>query len=240
MKQLEFVPEINVRRGVPKANSVDVARHFDKSHKDVLKAIRELDCSSDFNRRNFAPIYYVDKMNRNQPMYEMTRDGFVFLAMGFTGKKAAEWKEKYIETFNVMEATILQMKDGVLVGVRVEGKIARFSLTDVIQQFVEYADSQGSNNAKWYFTTITKATYTIFEVQNKTNLPLRDMLNIEQLSYLRTTEFKIRDILIEGMGAGLHYKKIYKLVKRKIDAVAEVVGVTPVISTGQQVRSLAA
>lgn len=36
-------------------------------------------------------------------MYIMNRDGFSLLAMGFTGKKALEWKLKYINAFNEME-----------------------------------------------------------------------------------------------------------------------------------------
>ena len=45
-------------------------------------------------------------------MYEMTRDGFVYLAMGFTGKKAAEFKERYIGDFVANDvATMLGYTD---------------------------------------------------------------------------------------------------------------------------------
>ncbi|HHL2105229.1 TPA: Rha family transcriptional regulator [Escherichia coli] len=37
------------------------------------------------------------------PCYQITRDGFAFLAMGFTGKRAAQFKEAYINAFNQME-----------------------------------------------------------------------------------------------------------------------------------------
>lgn len=37
---------------------------------------------------------------REYPAYRLTRDGFAFLAMGFTGKKAAAWKERFLEAFN--------------------------------------------------------------------------------------------------------------------------------------------
>lgn len=40
---------------------------------------------------------------REFPAYRLTRDGFSFLAMGFTGKKAAAWKEKFLMAFNAME-----------------------------------------------------------------------------------------------------------------------------------------
>ncbi|MDY5481880.1 MAG: Rha family transcriptional regulator [Veillonella caviae] len=42
------------------------------------------------------------------PFYLMNRDGFSLLAMGFTGKKALQWKLKYIEAFNEMEETLKQ------------------------------------------------------------------------------------------------------------------------------------
>lgn len=86
--------------------SLAISNHFNKKHKDVLRAIQELDCSKEFNERNFAPISYLDSMNRQKPAYEITRDGFVFLCMGFTGHAAAVWKEKYIAAFNAMEVEI--------------------------------------------------------------------------------------------------------------------------------------
>lgn len=87
-----------------------MAEHFGKTHKSVLRAMRNLECSADFRGRNFAPIQIdVDfgmGRTRQDPAYRMTRDGFVFLAMGFTGKEAAQWKEAYIDTFNRMEAAL--------------------------------------------------------------------------------------------------------------------------------------
>ena len=47
-----------------------------------------------------------DKYGRNQKIYLMNRDGFSLLCMGFTGKKALEWKLKYIDAFNKMEETL--------------------------------------------------------------------------------------------------------------------------------------
>jgi len=52
------------------------------------KAIKNLECPEDFGRRNFAPSNYLNEQGKQQPAYEITRDGFVLLAMGFTGPKA--------------------------------------------------------------------------------------------------------------------------------------------------------
>lgn len=84
--------------------SLAVSQHFGKKHQHVLEAIRNLDCSQDFNASNFRPITYTDGRGRQKPAYEITRDGFSFLCMGFTGAVAAAWKEKYIAAFNALEA----------------------------------------------------------------------------------------------------------------------------------------
>ena len=59
--------------------SLDISNRFGRQHKDVLEAIRSLDCSPEFGRRNFTPSVYHNSQNKAQPMFELTRDGFVFL-----------------------------------------------------------------------------------------------------------------------------------------------------------------
>lgn len=90
--------------------SLRVAEVFGKRHADVLRAVKSLDCSEDFRERNFALILKISDLGngrtRKDPMYSITRDGFMFLVMGFTGKTAAKWKEAYIKAFNEMEAKI--------------------------------------------------------------------------------------------------------------------------------------
>lgn len=88
--------------------SLDISNRFGKQHKDVLRAIDNLDCTPEFNRRNFAPISYNDGHQRLQRAFEITRKGFSFLCMGFTGPQAALWKERYIEAFDQMEAALRQ------------------------------------------------------------------------------------------------------------------------------------
>lgn len=97
---------VTVENGVPMTTSLVVAEKFDRRHKNVVQAIQNLECSEEFGRLNFQPISYADTYGRQQTCYRMTRDGFSFLCMGFTGKKAAQWKEAYIKAFNAMEATL--------------------------------------------------------------------------------------------------------------------------------------
>ena len=84
-----------------------VSDAFGKVHRDVARSIKELNCSDEFRVRNFTQSYYVSPQNKKLQCYEMTRDGFSILCMGFSGAKAMEWKEKYINAFNEMESGLL-------------------------------------------------------------------------------------------------------------------------------------
>ena len=90
--------------------SIIIAEHFRKRHDNVLKAIRSAECSAEFNRLNFEEVSYIDAKGQKRPSYCITRDGFMFLAMGFTGKEAAMWKERFINAFNEMEEKIRDRK----------------------------------------------------------------------------------------------------------------------------------
>ncbi|EOW5199754.1 Rha family transcriptional regulator [Escherichia coli] len=96
-------PEIAIVDGQAVTSSLAVANFFSKRHDDVLKKIRTLECSASFTSRNFSVSDYTDCTGRKLPCYQITRDGFAFLAMGFTGKRAAQFKEAYINVFNQME-----------------------------------------------------------------------------------------------------------------------------------------
>ena len=97
------VYEVN---GVETTNSKNVADVFGKDHRHVLRDIDKLDCSNDFRESNFGLSSYISKQNKELPCVEMTRDGFAFLCMGYTGKKAAQFKEAYISEFNSMANTL--------------------------------------------------------------------------------------------------------------------------------------
>lgn len=99
-------PALEARAGQITATSLQVAEHFQKRHTNVIRAIRNLEVSDEFGRLNFEPSTYLNEQGKKQPMYHVTRDGFAMLAMGFTGKEAARWKEAYISTFNAMETKL--------------------------------------------------------------------------------------------------------------------------------------
>lgn len=89
------------------ANSLDIAKVFEKEHKNVLRII---DNMSERGKRNFEPTSYIDSFNRSQKMYEMNRDGFSFLVMGFTGEKADNFKLDFIDGFNKLENEVKRVQ----------------------------------------------------------------------------------------------------------------------------------
>ena len=65
--------------------SLIVAEVFEKRHDNVLQSIKEMSCTPEFSQLNFQEAYYLDAQGKERIMYNLTRDGFSFLAMGFKG-----------------------------------------------------------------------------------------------------------------------------------------------------------
>jgi Rha family phage regulatory protein len=96
-----------LKNGQPVTSSFQIAEHFGKAHKHVLESIRALECSTIFRESNFRLTYEIKTIgnsSRKTPCYEVTRDGFTLLCMGFVGQAAMQWKEAYIAAFNQIEA----------------------------------------------------------------------------------------------------------------------------------------
>ena len=100
---------VEIKEGKLITTSKIIGDVFGKSHRKVMRDINELDCSDKFRVANFGLSSYTTSQNKNLKCFEITRDGMAFLCMGFTGKKAAAWKEKYITAFNEMEKGLLNI-----------------------------------------------------------------------------------------------------------------------------------
>ncbi|HHP5704933.1 TPA: Rha family transcriptional regulator, partial [Campylobacter jejuni] len=78
-------------------------------HKDILEIIRSKIRNKEiqnFNGRNFSPVKYRDAKGEMRPAYQLTKDGFSFIAMGLTGRKADKFKIEFINAFNEMKNII--------------------------------------------------------------------------------------------------------------------------------------
>jgi Rha family phage regulatory protein len=107
---------VTLKDGKPVTTSLIVAEAFDKNHRDVLRNIDTIINTDAYQKRglrNFAQTPYIHPQNsQTHRMFEMDRQGFEILAMGFTGEKALDWKLKYSDAFAAMEAALTQPATG--------------------------------------------------------------------------------------------------------------------------------
>lgn len=91
-----------------KTDSLKVAKVFGKLHKNVIRDIRNIinQLPEDFSRLNFELVEYVDNKGEHRPLYEMTKDGFILLVMGYNTADAMKIKIAYINAFNQMQHQI--------------------------------------------------------------------------------------------------------------------------------------
>lgn len=197
-------------------DSLTVAEMFEKRHDNVLRSIDNLVESLPKNEER-TKLFMVSRRKADDGqfhrIYLMNRDGFSLLVMGFTGKKALQWKLKYIEAFNAMEKVIAEKVTAEWIETRKQGQLVRKDETNVLQKLVEYAKEQGSSHADMLYMTYTKLANKMVGITS------RDTATNAQLNDLSTMERLIAKVVIDGMNAGIHYKDIYKQSKERLETV---------------------
>ncbi|EJB5886151.1 Rha family transcriptional regulator [Campylobacter coli] len=98
----EIIENLEVIDNIIFTNSLFVAKVFNKNHAHILRAIENLP-QDEFNALNFNAVSYKASNGKINPCYNLTRDAFSLLVMGFTGQKAYKWKILFIKAFNEME-----------------------------------------------------------------------------------------------------------------------------------------
>lgn len=209
---------VQLRNDEAVCSSLDVAEKFSKEHSKVIRSIEQIkeNSSSQNWLQSFKESTYQDASGKTNKMYFMNRDGFAFLVMGFTGKKASEWKWKYIEAFNTMERLLLERSTEVWLETRRHGKLTRKSETDVIKKLVEYAKEQGSTHADMLYVTYTKLANKMSGVND------RNKATVTQLNNLSLMENIILNCIQSGIAMDKHYKEIYSDCKRRLEAFKDI------------------
>lgn len=170
-------------------DTLKVAEVFGKRHKNIIQAVKELDCSEEFRRLNFQPSYYLNEQNKRQPKFNMTQDGFTFLVMGFRGKKAAEFKEAYIKQFNEMREWIskrehLSTNQHILndaIQMRFDGEHFAYSR----ENNLVYIVALGATRKKWLADNLYPNDVEIRECLNAKQLQLVELLTIENAVFIK-------------------------------------------------------
>ena len=180
--------------------SLLVAEVFGKEHSKVVRDIESLSCSASFNAANFGVITYIDSRNREQTAYEMTKDGFSFLVMGYTGAKAGEFKEKFINEFNRREALL---KDDDYILMRSQ---------QILQKRVEIAEQKIKQLEEKNAKLKPKADFAEAAFKAEGKVDIGQAAKILNLGFGRNTLFgKLRD-------AGIFFKDRNEPKQKYIDA----------------------
>lgn len=188
--------------------SLDIAETFGKEHKNVLRDIKQLECSDEFGQLNFEPSSYINQQNKEQPMYFITRDGFTLLVMGYTGEKAMKFKEAYIRQFNAMEKALIgKLKE------REKGIAVRQALTNALQQSQENERMHGHAYST-YTNIVYKAVFgkdakhlrEEYGISKKENL--RECFSEEERKAVQSVEMIVSGLVNYGWG----YEQIKEFV----------------------------
>lgn len=196
--------------------SLKVSEIFEKEHKNVLQAIDNL-VAENSAAKFFKQTTYKNR-GKEYPMYEMDRDGFSLLVMGFTGEKALKWKIKYIEAFNAMEKELRRIytERQQWQIERDKGVVIRHILTDTIK--LKVAESP---NKRFAYPNYTKLIYkTLFgksmsELKEQYGVKgketIRDYLTSEELRQVESMEMLVSSLINCGWG----YEQIKEFIQKE-------------------------
>lgn len=189
-----------------------IAERFGKEHRNVVAAIENKIPSLTAEKlavKNYFIRTNYEHRGNNYKEYLLTRDGFSFIVMGFTGREADAWKLKYIQAFNRMEAFIKERQSSEWLMTRKQGKLMRRNQTDTLANLIDYAKAQGSRSADKMYLVYSKLVNSLVGAQPGQ----RDTVPFKTLSTIMFLEDMILHTVDEEMQKGTHYKQIYLLCK---------------------------
>lgn len=202
---VEIIGKRNEERLI--TTSLKIAEKFGKEHAHVLRDIRDMECSDSFRESNFGLSSYKSAQGKTLPMYEVTRDGFTLLAMGYTGKEAMRFKEDYINAFNTMENELKRIytERQQWQIERDKGVVIRHILTDTIK--MKIADSPHKRFAYPNYTNLIYRTLfgkTAKELEDEYGVKpkenLRDFFTGNDLERVQEMEMLVSSLIGCGWG----------------------------------------
>ena len=113
VKEANFSEMVMAIHGKALTTSLKIAEYFGMRHANVLRKIRQVrdECPTEFAQLNFESTDFIDKNGESQPMFKLTKDGYMLVVMGFTGAAAMQIKIKYIQAFNWMAEQIARWNE---------------------------------------------------------------------------------------------------------------------------------
>lgn len=219
---VEIIGKRNEERLI--TTSLKISEKFCKEHAHVLRDIRDMECSDTFRGSNFGLSSYKSSQGKTLPMYEVTRDGFTLLAMGYTGKEAMKFKEDYINAFNAMESELKRIytERQQWQIERDKGVVIRHILTDTIK--MKIADSPHKRFSYPNYTNLIYRTLfgkTAKELEQeygvKARENLRDYFTGNNLAQVQSMEMLVSSLI----GCGWGYSEIKMFLQNNTKKMIE-------------------
>lgn len=179
-----IAPAITICNGLATVLTTNVAGVFQKTHKDVLEAVDNIIQRTPEDRRgNFIPVELERPSNLGKGIvkykaYALTKAGFTFLAMGFTGEKADKFKWAYIDEFDRMEKAL-------------SGESGPDYIDEAQQREIQKAVGRRAAGAPKNFRVIYSALKDHFRIPRYTCLQKKDFE--AALAFIQTVPVMTRD-----------------------------------------------
>lgn len=182
-------PVVSIDNGILSVLSTNVADVFGKVHRDVIRAIETIVSRSPKERaQNFRQVIVRRPSNLGTGVveskaYRLTRAGFVFLAMGFTGEKADQFKWAYIDEFDRMEAELHKCP--------VAAQLPAERLSETQAYTIQSEVGKRARGIGANYQTIYRALKARFKVTKYTHILARDF--DDAVHFIRTCDLKLPD-----------------------------------------------
>ena len=162
---------------------------------------------------NFEPIYidgifvstYIDKWNRQQPMFILTIDQAKQVLM----RESKVVRKAVIQYLNLLEKKIRELE-------RKKGKITRKQETDSIKMLMEYGNIP-KEKQHLYYMIYSKLPFIVLGMKKVS----RDTLPADDLNLIKELESIIQVTILTSIIKGLDVKAIYQECKKACSEALE-------------------
>lgn len=222
---------IVIKNGKEVVRSDNLAKMFDRTHKQVLSLIRSKFKHIEASSNSLDTYFIEEKVSRPQgggdyTRYYLTRKGFDYIALSLRGEKAEIYKIWYIDAFHEKQEILVKHKlikeenknEDMWLLFRNEGKEFRNKLTKAINDtVVKYRNEfEGKMNDGKYYYHYTQLIYKVLGISYPKGIEPRDVLDKRMLVRLEDMEDKVADMIKKCSDDGVHYKDAYKIIKEEL------------------------
>lgn len=216
-------------KGVPMVSTMDMARALKVEHASIMLMVRKYE--DRFQSIKTFRFEIVKSGGRPTPFCMLDEEQATFLVTLMRNSDVSvEFKQRMTQEFYRMKNELIRIsaqgQNAQWLETRKAGKETRLIATDCIKSFVDYSKDQGSTKAEMYYANISKMENKAMFLLDQKYPNLRDVLNIHQLSTIKSADMIVMKALSDGMAQKLHYRDIYQLAKLRVESFSEIIGKT--------------